>query len=53
MILLAFIIGAVIGVLRARRLGGTKWDQLQYAVVMGLIAVILAMFGLVFVDRMM
>lgn len=53
MIILAFVFGAVAGVLLARRNNGNKWDQLQYAVVLGLIAVIVAMFGLVFIDRAM
>jgi len=39
----AFFIGALIGLIRARRLGGNLMDQIQYAVAHGLALFLLAL----------
>lgn len=52
-ILASFLIGALWGDLRARRMRGNTKDRVQYALAHGLGLAILGLFVTVFVDRAM
>lgn len=48
--LIGLAIGIILGVLRARKLGGNLADQLQYGVGFGLAFFLLALFGTIAAD---
>lgn len=49
--LAGLVIGALLGVVMARRQGGKSLDQMQWAGVFALIGGVVGMFILVFIDR--
>jgi hypothetical protein len=51
LILSAMVLGAVIGVLRAKARGGKKLDMLQYGAAHAIPLMILALFVTIFLDR--
>ena len=51
-VLAAFLLGAVIGWARARRLGGNRADRMQYALAHALALTVLGLFATVILSRM-
>ncbi len=51
-VIAGLLVGAVLGVLQARRRGGNRLDRLQYAGVFAIIGAILGLFLTIAVDRM-
>jgi hypothetical protein len=51
-VILAFLAGAVLGGLKARRRNGNRMDIAQYAVAFGLAFAILGLFATVAVERL-
>jgi hypothetical protein len=50
-VLIAALIGAILGWQRAARLGGNRKDRLQYAIVFALILAVAGLFVTIFVHR--
>lgn len=50
-VIVAFILGAILGDLRARKAGGNRKDRLQYAAAHALAFAILGLFATVLADR--
>ncbi|QRZ14210.1 hypothetical protein JWJ88_06370 [Paracoccus methylovorus] len=51
-VIAAFILGAVIGWMRAAKAGGNRADQLQYAAAHALALTVLGIFLTIFISRM-
>lgn len=51
LVIAALLLGAGIGVLRARKRGGNRLDIAQYAAVYALILALIALFASIFIDR--
>lgn len=51
LVLAALVVGAAIGVLRARKRQGTRLDMLQYATAHAIPLMIVALFVTIFLDR--
>lgn len=51
--IVGFIIGVVLGVIRAGRLDGAPADKVQYGLVYGIIFALIGLFVLIAVDRLM
>lgn len=52
LVLLGVILGAILGPLRARKLGGKRADLLQYGFVYGVIGALLGLFATIIIHRM-
>jgi hypothetical protein len=52
LILIAFLLGALIGWRRAKRRGGDRFDGLQYAAVHGILFALLALVAIVILQRL-
>lgn len=50
-VLIAALIGSILGWQRAARLGGNRKDRLQYAIVFALILAVAGLFVTIFVHR--
>ena len=52
LLLLAFVLGALLGWRRAARRGGDRFDQLQYAVVHGIVFALVALALMILAGRL-
>lgn len=51
-LLLALVLGAVVGVTKAKKSNGSGLDQLHYGAIYGLAALLLALMLIIFLKRM-
>lgn len=52
LVITGILLGAALGPLRARKLGGNRNDALQYGAVFALIGALIGIFGTIIVHRM-
>jgi archaellum biogenesis protein FlaJ (TadC family) len=52
LVILFSLLGAGLGVLRARKLGGRKMDALHYGVIFALIGALLGVFATIIIQRL-
>lgn len=51
LVILGSAVGALLGILRARKLGGRKMDALHYGVIFALIGALIGIFATIIIQR--